>query len=131
MTGAAGGRPARRGGRIARLAAGWVLTGLGLPLLLLPGPGLLFIFFGVGLLSSENRWLRRRLRELRQYRLMRRAMREAERMGVRFDLDEPDDGGPGEPSERPGPPPVIGADLRATSIRSAEPEPDSGTGTRD
>ena len=85
-----------------RLIFGWVLLVIGLILAIpfVPGPGFIFVLGGLGLLSSESRAIRRLLRRLREWRLLRRAMREAERVGVRLDLDDD------EQDERPGPPPV-------------------------
>jgi len=83
--------------RVLRLAVGWTLTVIGFALLFLPGPGLLFFLPGLTLLSAESRWVRRQLRRLREKRLVRRAISEAERAGIRFDLgpdDEPPDGPP-------------------------------------
>ncbi len=93
----------RRGkGSLLRLIFGWVLLVIGLILAIpfVPGPGFIFVLGGLGLLSSESRAIRRLLRRLREWRLLRRAMREAERVGVRLDLDDD------EQDERPGPPPV-------------------------
>ncbi len=86
-------------GRILRLTSGWVLTVSGIIMMvpLVPGPGILLLLPGITLLSAESRWVRNRLRQLREWRLMRRAMREAERVGVKFNLDseeEPENDGP-------------------------------------
>ncbi len=94
----------RRGkGSLLRLIFGWVLLVIGLILAIpfVPGPGFIFVLGGLGLLSSESRAIRRLLRRLREWRLLRRAMREAERAGVRLDLDVDDE----EQDEHPGPPP--------------------------
>lgn len=94
----------RRGkGSLLRLIFGWVLLVVGLILAIpfVPGPGFIFFLGGLGLLSSESRAIRRLLRRLREWRLLRRAMREAERAGVRLDLDDDDE----EQDEHPGPPP--------------------------
>ena len=92
----------RAKGSLLRLIFGWVLLVIGLILAIpfVPGPGFIFVLGGLGLLSSESRAIRRLLRRLREWRLLRRAMREAERVGVRLDLDDD------EQDERPGPPPV-------------------------
>ncbi|OLD65019.1 MAG: hypothetical protein AUI47_03265 [Acidobacteria bacterium 13_1_40CM_2_68_5] len=82
--------------RLVRLTFGWALTALGFALLFLPGPGLLFLLPGLTLLSAESLWVRRLLRRLRERRLVRRAMNEAEKVGIRFDLG-PDDEPPGGP----------------------------------
>jgi len=81
--------------RFIRLGIGWLLTVIGLALLVLPGPGLLFLLPGLTLLSAESLWVRGVLRRLRQRRLIRRAIREAEKAGIRIDLGREDD----EPSE--------------------------------
>ena len=86
----------RHAWRIARLTVGWLFTLVGLVLLVLPGPGLLFLIPGLTLLSAESLWVRRFLRRLRERRLVRRAIREAERAGIRIDFG-PDDDGPGQP----------------------------------
>jgi UPF0716 family protein affecting phage T7 exclusion len=86
-------------GRLARLAAGWVLTITGVVLILLPVvPGFFLVLPGLAILSAESRWVRRLLRRVREQALMRRAMREAERAGFRIDL------GPDEEGERRPPP---------------------------
>lgn len=92
----------RRKSSLLRLVFGWVLTVVGLILAIpfVPGPGFIFLLGGLGLLSSESRFIRRLLRRLREWRLIRRAMREAERAGIRLDLDDE------EQDERPGPPPA-------------------------
>jgi len=77
--------------RVVRLAVGWTLTVVGLVLLFLPGPGILFFLPGLTLLSAESRWVRRLLRRLREKRLIRRAMSEAEKAGIKFDLGPDDD----------------------------------------
>lgn len=83
----------RRVGRVVRLTVGWILTVAGLVLMipLVPGPGILLLLPGITLLSAESRSVRNGLRRLREWRLMRRAMREAERVGVNFNLDKDDD----------------------------------------
>lgn len=84
-----------------RLGLGWLLTVIGTALLVLPGPGILFLIPGITLLSAESRWVRRLLRRAREKWYIRRAMREAERAGIRFDLgpdeDGPDDAPPAGP----------------------------------
>ena len=88
-TGRPGALPGRGGrvGRIFRLTIGWILTVAGLVLAVpfIPGPGFLLFLSGVALLSTESRWIRKILRRLRERRLIRRAMREAERVGFRID----------------------------------------------
>ncbi len=92
----------RQAWHFVRLGIGWLLTVIGIALLVLPGPGVVFLIPGITLLSAESRWVRRLLRRLRQRRLVRRAMRQAEKAGIRFDLG-PDEDGPDQPSP-PGPP---------------------------
>lgn len=46
-------------------AAGVACMTVGAPLLVLPGPGLLFIVAGLALLGAEYRWARRANRRLR------------------------------------------------------------------
>ncbi len=92
----------RRAWHIVRLGIGWLLTAIGVALLVLPGPGILFLVPGITLLSAESLWVRRLLRRLRERRLVRRAMRQAERAGIKFDLG-PDEDPPEGPSP-PGPP---------------------------
>jgi hypothetical protein len=88
-----------------RLSIGWLLTSIGIVLLVLPGPGILFLIPGLTLLSAESRWVRQLLRRLRQRRLVRRALREAEKAGIKIDLgldkDEPDDSPPAGPPAQP------------------------------
>ncbi len=86
----------RQAWRIVRLGVGWLLTVIGMALLVLPGPGILFLIPGLTLLSAESIWVRRFLRRLRDRRLVRRAIREAERAGIKIDFG-PDDDGPGDP----------------------------------
>ena len=86
------GRPPKRVGRIVRLATGWTMTVAGLILGPIPIlPGFVLLVPGIALLASESRFLRRQLRSLREWRLMRRALREAERAGLKIDLDGGDD----------------------------------------
>lgn len=92
----------RQAWHVIRLSIGWLLTIVGITLLVLPGPGILFLIPGVTLLSAESRWVRRFLRRMRERRLVRRAMREAERAGIKFDLG-PDEDGPDDLSAS-GPP---------------------------
>lgn len=47
-------RTGGRGGRLWRLGLGILLVGVGLVLLLIPGPGLPFVFLGGGLLAAES-----------------------------------------------------------------------------
>ena len=50
---------ARSGWRLAVLVVGVVITLAGLVLLLTPGPGLLLIVAGLGILATEFAWARR------------------------------------------------------------------------
>jgi uncharacterized protein (TIGR02611 family) len=50
---------ARSGWRIAVLVVGVVITVAGLVLLVTPGPGLLLIVAGLGILATEFAWARR------------------------------------------------------------------------
>ena len=81
----------RHAWRIVRLGFGWILTIVGAALLVLPGPGLLFFIPGLTLLSAESLWVRRFLRRMRQRRLIHRAIREAERAGIRINLGSDED----------------------------------------
>jgi len=78
-----------------RLGSGWFLTIVGVLLLFLPGPGILFLLPGLTLLSAESRWVRSLLRRAREYRHVRRAMREAEKAGFKIDPG-PDDEPPAD-----------------------------------
>ena len=84
-------RPSRRRkkGSLFRLIGGWVLlvVGLILSIPLVPGPGFLFVFGGIALLSSESRLIRNLIRRHRDKRLIKRALREAERVGLKINLD--------------------------------------------
>jgi uncharacterized protein (DUF58 family) len=101
VTGPAG---RRRAGRVVRLATGWALTVAGLVLWITPIlPGFFLLLPGIGILCAESRWLRALLRRYRENRLMKRALREAERVGVKINLDaEPpsDDAGAQAPRDR-------------------------------
>lgn len=83
----------KRLGRLARLSAGWTLTTFGLIMMVTPGPGLLLLLPGISLLSAESRMVRRFIRRWREQRHVRRALREAERFGIKIDPgpDEEDD----------------------------------------
>ena len=56
----------RAGARIARTGGGVVLLAVGAALLVLPGPGLLVIAAGLGLLAVDHDWARRLLSRVRQ-----------------------------------------------------------------
>jgi putative transmembrane protein PGPGW len=88
---------------IVRLGLGWLLTAIGIVLLVLPGPGVLFLIPGLTLLSAESLWVRRFLRRLRQRRLVSRAIREAEKAGIKIDFGPDDDGPEDSPSSSSGP----------------------------
>jgi hypothetical protein len=45
--------------RATRIAAGSGLVLIGIPMLVLPGPGLLTIFAGISVVSSEFEWAKR------------------------------------------------------------------------
>lgn len=97
-----GGTRGRRA-RLIRLATGWALTIGGAvlgPLPILPGGFLLIP--GIAILCAESRWLRSLLRRYRERRYLKRALREAERVGLKINLDhDPEiDGEEGDP---PGP----------------------------
>ncbi len=83
----------RKRGGIVRLSIGWILTIGGIILWLVPiVPGFFLLFPGIAILAAESRWIRRLLRRYREHRLMKRALREAERVGVKIDLDDAGDG---------------------------------------
>ena len=104
-----GGR--KRAWRLVRLATGWLMTIVGLALLVLPGPGILFLLPGLTLLSAESQWVRRQLRRAREYRHVRRAMREAEKAGFKIDPG-PDDEPPASSGGPPGAAAPTGAPTR-------------------
>jgi uncharacterized protein (TIGR02611 family) len=52
--------------RIAVLIIGWLLILLGLAALVLPGPGLLALFAGLAVLSTQYEWAERRLEPVRK-----------------------------------------------------------------
>jgi uncharacterized protein (TIGR02611 family) len=56
----------RSGKRIAITAAGGFLIIVGIALLVLPGPGWLFIFLGLGVLATEYVWAERLLKTAKQ-----------------------------------------------------------------
>jgi thiol:disulfide interchange protein len=51
--------------RIVRIAAGFTLLAVGVVLLALPGPGLLTIALGLGMLAADFAWARRLLDRLK------------------------------------------------------------------
>ena len=52
--------------RVLRIVAGFLLLGIGLALLVLPGPGWLVIALGLGLLAREFQWARALLDKVKQ-----------------------------------------------------------------
>jgi|KBSSwiStaDraftv2_1062776.scaffolds.fasta_scaffold430245_2 uncharacterized protein (DUF58 family) len=94
--------PRRKRGRLWRLVTGWTLTIAGLILGPVPVlPGVVFLVPGIAILCAESRWIRSLLRRYRERRLMRKALREAERVGIRINLDH-DPEIDGEPEDPPG-----------------------------
>lgn len=57
---------ARFAKRVVIEGAGWVLVLVGLAALVLPGPGLLALFAGVALLSSQYAWAQKRLEPVKK-----------------------------------------------------------------
>ncbi|MGB3764723.1 MAG: PGPGW domain-containing protein [Ornithinimicrobium sp.] len=57
---------ARLAKRIVIEGAGWILVLIGLAALVLPGPGLLALFAGVALLSSQYQWAQKRLEPVKK-----------------------------------------------------------------
>jgi len=77
-----------RRGRLVRLLAGWGLTVAGIILGPVPMlPGVVLLVPGIAILAAESRWIRALLRRHREKRLMRQALREAERVGLKINLD--------------------------------------------
>lgn len=71
-----------------RLTAGWLLTIAGAILGALPVvPGFFLLIPGIAILAAESRWIRALLRRHREKKLMRDALREAERVGLKINLD--------------------------------------------
>jgi hypothetical protein len=52
--------------KVVRIAGGFLLLGLGVVMLVTPGPGWLAIAAGVGLLAKDYGWARRSLERLRE-----------------------------------------------------------------
>ncbi len=52
--------------RVTRIAAGSGLIVLGIPMLVLPGPGLLTIFAGISVVSSEFEWAERVVEKVKE-----------------------------------------------------------------
>jgi uncharacterized protein (DUF58 family) len=71
-----------------RLSLGWLLTVAGAILGPVPVlPGAVLLIPGIAILCAESRWVRSVLRRYRQQVLMKRALREAERLGIKINLD--------------------------------------------
>jgi UPF0716 family protein affecting phage T7 exclusion len=71
-----------------RLTTGWLLTIAGLILGAMPVvPGFFMLVPGIAILAAESRWIRSLLRRHREKKLMRDALREAERVGLKINLD--------------------------------------------
>jgi uncharacterized protein (DUF58 family) len=83
--------PAARGsrrGRWIRLATGWVLTIAGVILGPVPVlPGVVLLVPGIAILCAESRWIRSVLRRYREQRLMKKALKEAARVGITINLE--------------------------------------------
>lgn len=97
--------PPPRGKRWVRLTTGWILTIAGLIMGPMPVvPGFLLLIPGIAILAAESRWIRSLLRRYREKKLMRDALREAERVGLKINLDhDPEvDGVEGEAPPDPG-----------------------------
>ncbi len=56
---------ARQAGRMIKVVVGFTLLGIGVLLLVLPGPGWATIFLGLALLAAEYAWARRLLDRLK------------------------------------------------------------------
>ena len=56
----------RHGKRILLEGLGWLLVIVGIAALVLPGPGILSIFAGMALLSTQYEWAERRLEPVRR-----------------------------------------------------------------
>jgi hypothetical protein len=50
-------------------------------------PGAVLMIPGIAILCAESRWVRSVLRRYRQQYLMKKAIKEAERLGIRINLD--------------------------------------------
>lgn len=101
--------PRTRRGRLIRLCTGWALTVAGIILGPVPMlPGVVLLVPGLAILAAESRWIRALLRRYREKRLMRQALREAERVGLKINLDHD----PEVDGVDPGPPPGPGTDNR-------------------
>ena len=96
--------PPRKRGRTWRLITGWALTIAGLVLGPVPVlPGVVFLVPGIAILCAESRWIRTLLRRYRERRLLRKALREAERVGIKINLEhDPEIDGEAEAPPDPG-----------------------------
>lgn len=74
------------GKRIAVSVAGFTVLALGVAMLVLPGPGLVLILVGLGILSSEYVWAQRLLRKAKE------KAEQAKDAVLRRSNDETDDG---------------------------------------
>ena len=74
------------GKRIAVSVAGFTVLALGVAMLVLPGPGLVLILVGLGILSSEYVWAQRLLRKAKE------KAEQAKDVMLRRSNDETDDG---------------------------------------
>lgn len=82
----------RRRRRMVRLVMGWGLIVIGailgpVPIL----PGAVFLIPGIAIVCAESRWIRAILRRHREKKLMKQALREAERVGLKINLDHDPD----------------------------------------
>lgn len=91
-------------GRTIRLATGWALTVGGLVLGPVPLlPGFVLLLPGIAILCAESRWMRSLIRRYRERRYMKQALREAERVGIKIDLDhDPEVDGDEDETRGPG-----------------------------
>ena len=94
----------RRRGRTIRLVTGWGLTVAGIVLGPVPVlPGFVFLAPGIAILCAESRFLRVLMRRFREQRIMKQALREAARVGIRINLDhDPEVDGVERPPNDPG-----------------------------
>jgi vacuolar-type H+-ATPase subunit I/STV1 len=78
--------PVRLARRIAITAAGAILIGLGLVLLIAPGPGFLVIALGLLVLGVEYEWARRRFEQVRDKAVDLADQAAANRLSVSFSM---------------------------------------------
>ena len=94
-------RPRR--GRFLRLTLGWGLTIAGAILGPVPVlPGAVLLIPGIAILCAESRLVRSVLRRYRERRLLKKALREAERVGLKINLDHDPEVDGEEPPRGPG-----------------------------